>query len=78
MKIRSLLAGMLPFLAAMSANENKQAMANEPYLIKNTGYGNMGARMFINSSGPMYFPRHGKFKGYMRDNRNWGRKKKAA
>lgn len=26
----------------------------------------------------IHIPRHGKFKGYMRDNRNWGRKRKAA
>jgi hypothetical protein len=34
--------------------------------------------MFVNQSGLMYFPRRGKFKGYMRDNRNWGRKHKAS
>ena len=26
----------------------------------------------------VFIPRHNKFKGYMRDNRNWGRKHKAA
>jgi len=33
-------------------------------------------RMFFGGSGnPIFIPRHGKFKGYMRDNRNWGKKR---
>ena len=72
MKFRSILA-MLPIFAAMA--ENKKAMNEvEPYIMRNTGYGHAAA--FINQSDPWYIPRRGKFKGYMRDNRNWGRKRR--
>jgi len=32
----------------------------------------------VKTGSPDYIPRHTKFKGYMRDTRNWGRKRKAA
>lgn len=31
--------------------------------------------MFVSGGSPIYTPRRGKFKGYMRDNRNWGKKR---
>lgn len=72
MRMKSILA-MLPFFAAL-AQEKK----DDAYVLSNpitAGYGNMAEHMFISSSGPIFIPRRSKFKGYMRDNRNWGRKR---
>ena len=72
MKMRSILA-MLPIFAAL-AESGKNKVEEKTYEYHNSDYGHAAA--FINHSDPWFTPRRGKFKGYMRDNRNWGRKRK--
>jgi hypothetical protein len=73
-----LMAAIIGMTAAMFSRSKQPSYRDtSPHLRKRNGkYIFGGANVW--DSQAVFIPRARKFKGYMRDNRNWGRKHKAA
>ena len=73
-----LMAAIIGMTAAMFSGSTQPSYRDtSPHLRKQNGkYIFGGANVW--GSQAVFIPRARKFKGYMRDNRNWGRKHKAA
>ena len=72
-----LMAAIIGMTAAMfSRGKRPSYVGRESYRKHNGKYQFGGAHVWGSSA--VFIPGRMKFKGYMRDNRNWGRKKRAA